>query len=292
MGKASRNRTWRAGRAPAARSVPCFHGGVPGKRPREVLEPASRLGFEFQYVTEGAKYSPDWVYVTTDADVATGYASRYLQSDGQKVPGTVYEVEPLDQLRGDPDYRAFPEVFLRCRAARIVRVVQTGISLTRTEENYLERRYQVWGDPDYPVWDNDGLLIPSEQMVANGVTREWTTLLLPWLGPAEVDAKGQLTIAARSDNPWHTMLEMIPSLDRQCQIQTETHPLRRAVFYRCAACGHQTIEQAAAALHQLGEHAVRMLARIHGWNKPPVPPLVEAARARDPARWRWTSSSR
>lgn len=289
MGKGTRNRTTRPQGRRDSRG-PYFHGGVPGKQPGDVLEPACRLGLQFQYLNPAGIYSPHWVYLTASSDVATGYASRYLEPGGERTPGDVYEIEPLEPPQPDPDYPSFPGVFLRCRDARIVRVVQTGVSLTRTQENYLERHYQVWGEPGYPVWDEHGLIIPSEQMAANGVTREWTTLLLPWLGPSEVDATGLLSIANRSGRPWATMLEVIPSLDRDCQIETVHHPLRTTPTYRCAACGHHPDTQADAALHQLGAHPVRMLAHIYELDELPIPPLVQAAQTRDPARWHWLTT--
>lgn len=286
MGKGARTRKQRAA-APAASTVtgPYFHGGVPGKGPGDVLWSAQRLRFKFQFHAENAQYDPGWVYIATDSDVATGYASRYVDfHNGKEGYGDVYEVEPVDVPQGDPDYRAFPEVFLRCRSARITRVVATGVSLTRTEQNYLERHYQVWNDRNYPVFDENGHILPSEQMQANGVTREWTLLLRPWLGTQEVAADGRLAIAANSANLWTTMLESIPALDRDCQIRK--HPAG-SLGFQCTVCEREPADQYAAALHQLGEHPVLLLTRIHGWEQPPVPPLVEAARNRTPARWSW-----
>ncbi|GAA4890802.1 hypothetical protein [Saccharopolyspora cebuensis] len=287
MGKGARARKKRATAATASPvpAGPYFHGGVPGKGPGDVLWPAQRLGFKFRYYAADAPYDPAWVYITADADVATGYASRFVNAHTSKEGhGDVYEVEPVDVPQSDPDYSVFPEVFLRCRSARITRVVATGVSLTRTEQNYLERRYEVWGDRNYPVFDENGHILPSEQMRANGVTREWTLLLRPWLGPREVDADGRLAIAARAANPWMSMLEAIPSLDRTCQVRE--HPVGSRSF-QCTVCEHEPVGQHAAALHQLGEHPVRVLTRIYGWEQPPVPPLVQAARTRNPARWSW-----
>lgn len=286
MGKGARNRKQRA-TTPAAPSVaagPYFHGGVPGKGPGDTLWSAQRLGFRFQYHAAGAPYDPSWVYIATDADVATGYASRYVDPySSEEGHGDVYEVEPVDVPQSDPDYHVFPEVFLRCRSARITRVVATGVSLTRTEQNYLERHYDVWGDRNYPVFDEDGHILPSEEMRANGVTREWTLMLRPWLGTQEVDANGRLAIAANSATPWMTTLNSVPALDRDCQIRQ--HPA--GTHFQCTVCQREPATQHAAALHQLGEHPVQLLTRIHGWEQPPVPPLAEAARLRNPARWSW-----
>lgn len=284
MGKGARTRKQRAAE-PAFPTGPYFHGGVPGKGPGDVLWSAQRLGFKFRFHAADAPYDPSWVYIATDPDVATGYASRYLDFYSEKEGyGDVYEVEPLDVPQADPDYHVFPEVFRRCRSARITRVVATGVSLTRTEQNYLERHYAVWDDRNSPVFDENGHILPSEQMRANGVTREWTLLLRPWLGTQEVAADGRLAIAAHAADQWKTMLESIPALDRDCQIRE--HPAGSRGF-QCTVCESEPAGQYAAALHQLGEHPVRMLTRIHGWHHPPVPPLVEAARNRNPTRWSW-----
>lgn len=157
---------------------------MPGRDVGDVLLPASRLGLQFRYFAIGADYDPSWVYLTTDEGVAHAYASRYLAADYQAIPGDVYEVRPLDGVQADPDYKLFPEAFARSPRARIVRVVARAVVLTDAGRAHRERRYTVWGHPDRPVWDDDGLIIPSEQMLGNGITREWTTLLRPWMSPA------------------------------------------------------------------------------------------------------------
>lgn len=35
-------------------------------------------------------------------------------------------------------------------------------------------------------------------MLAYAVTKEWTSMLRPWMSPADIDGRGRLTIAARS----------------------------------------------------------------------------------------------
>jgi hypothetical protein len=287
MGKGSRNRKRRGPTASRGSSRPYFHGGVPDKEPGEDLLPAERLGLKFQYLMDQAPYDPRWVYLTSDEAVASAYASRYLDGSGHPAPGDVYEVEPLDSPRVDPDHHVFPDAYSRCTRARIVRVVARGLALTSSEQAKLERRYVVWGSPDKPVWDEDGLVQPSDQMVANGVTREWTSMLRPWLRPYDFDARGRLTIAARSGDFWETVLEAVPSLDRDCQIETLTRPLRRD-SYRCIRCSLSPHDRTAAALHQLGVEAVSLLCRIHGWPIPKaVPELIRAARARNGCRWDW-----
>lgn len=227
------------------------------------------------------------MYVTTDEGVAHDYASRYVAGDGRPIPGDVYEVQPVGGVQLDPDAVLFPESFARCPRARIMAVVARTVVLTKAEQAQLQRRYTVWGRRDRPVWDDDGLIIPSEQMLANGVTREWTRLLQPWLGVGDVGAHGRLLIAQRSADFWATVLEVVPSLDRDHRIQRRRrwpgHPP-----YRCAACTDSADDPLRAALHQLGDTAVQLIARIH--RLPPArvaQELVAVARARDLSRWAW-----
>lgn len=292
MGKGARMRRQRLA-ASAARSPtvvgagPFFHGGVPGKQVGELLLPAARLGLRYRYFATSAPYDPDWVYVTADEAAAYAYASRYLTTDSQLIPGDVYEVEPVGGVQLDPDYHLFPEAFARCRQARISRVVARAVVLTDAERALRERRYNVWGHPDRPVWDDDGLIIPSEQMLANGVTREWTALLRPWLRLTDVDAYGRLEIARRSTNFWATVLEVVPSLDRDHRV---VHRRRWAggALYQCVTCDDGTDDPQQAALHQLGAGAITLIARIHRLPRAVVVrELVKAARHRDGARWTW-----
>lgn len=288
MGKGARARKQRAAAAEAAPPAagPFFHGGVPGLKPGDLLLSARQLGIAFQYHASSAPYDPSWVYLTTDEGAAQGYASRYVEFPSNRTGyGDVYEAEPLDVPSSDPDYSlVFPDAFVRCRRARITRVVATGVNLSCTEQNYLNRRYEVWDDANSPIFDDDGYIIPSKRMRGFGITREWTTLLRPWLGTKEVDADGQLLIALNSRDPWATMLYALPSLDHDCQIHRHPHEK----LFHCTTCAHDTPDQEAAALHQLGEHPMRMLARIHGFPlDQALPHMVTAARRRNPARWHW-----
>jgi hypothetical protein len=166
------------------------------------------------------------LYVTTDEEAARGYASRYLTGSGQPVPGDLYEVAPVGRVALDPDHRLFPEAFARCPKARITRVVARAVVLSDVEQAQRLRPYTVWGAVDRPVWDDDGLILPSEQMLDNGVTRQWTTLLRPWLGQGDVDPFGGLLIAARSPDFWATVLEVVPSLDRGHRVVRRRWPGR------------------------------------------------------------------
>lgn len=285
MGKRSRHKA----RSTRAADAGYFHGGAPGLSVNDRLQPGAVLGAQFSYRAGSAIYDPSFVYVTTDQDVARAYAGRYLTLAGDQEPGDLYRVRPIGPVHDDPDYAKggeFPGVVLRCRQAVIVEAVDREISLSIEEQLQLERSYQVWGRSDRPIYDDDGLMIPSEQMTGYGVTREWTTMLRPWLRTTDVDARGRLRITAESPDPWEVCLDAIPSLDTEHQIERRTSGLA------CSTCGTQFITIEAAAQHQLGERQIELLTQIHGWSAPPVVELAERAAGRRPARWTWATEVR
>lgn len=285
MGKGARTRRRQAATTTPARWGPLFHGGVPGKQVGELLVPADRLGAQYTYAfAEATTYDPTWVYATTDVGVADAYASRYLTADGHVIPGDVYEIEPGGRVEVDPDYDMFAGAFLRCPQARITAVVARAVVLTAAELGQRERRYQVWDHPDRHVWDEHGRINPSDQMLANGITREWTTLLRPWLRLPDINPYGQLVAAATSPNPWVAFLQLVPSLDQDHRIEPRT----ASAVYRCATCGGCTDDTFTAATHQLGETAVKLIARIHEIELPTViQQLAIHAHDREPQRWAW-----
>lgn len=248
---------------------------------------ATALSVAYTYAMAGAEYSPDWVYVTADEGSARAYASRYVDPRGRTIPGDVYEVRP-EVDRPDPDYRHFPKIFRRCRSAVVTRVIATGIVLTPEECARLERSYKVWGDPDSPVWDENGIINPSPQMTENGATREWTEMLRPWLPITDIDGTGKLScasgrrLAGTDRDPADVLVDVVTALDRDCQI-TRTGFGR----YRCTVCGATPRDEAAAARHQLGDRAVELLTRVHDLASEPLGSLAAAAARRSPDRWDW-----
>lgn len=262
-----------------------FHGGAPGLRPGTVLVPAATLGLGFHYHDPDAPYDPRWVYLTSDEGVARAYASRYLDGFGRRPPGGVYEVRPLDEPRTDPDYRASPTTYRRCRRAEIIRVVVDGIQLSEAEQNQLEQAYTMWPD-EVRVWDADGLINPSPEMTENGVPREWTAMLRPWLSLDRIDPHGRLRAVrdAVDSRDWRGVLEVVPALDARCRVEADT-----AVpgGYRCLVCGAALPELRAAVRHQLGERPVELLTVLHGGSGEPLRELATAARDRAPDRWSW-----
>ena len=118
-------------------------------------------------------------------------------------------------------------------------------------------------------------------MLGKGVTGEGTTWLRPWVRTTGVDAKGRLSGAQRSANPWAALLDVIPSLDGEHQIALSDGEL---TCLKCAAVFETLVR---AARHQLGDRQMELLARIHEWPKPPTPTVAAEAARRRPERWAW-----
>jgi hypothetical protein len=262
-----------------------FHGGVPGLRPGDRLVSAHALGAAYVYALDDGSYSPEWVYVTADEGAAHAYASRYMDRGGNPAPGDVYEVRP-DVTEADPDYRRFRETFRRCRTAVVTRVIATRVSLTPEECGPLERRYQLWGGSEEEVWDEFGVINPSPQMAENGVTREWTEMLRPWLPLSDIDGAGRLIcatgprVAGTGRVTADVLLDVVPVLDgTDCQMTR----LRFGRF-RCLACGTTLVGATAAVRHQLGGRAVELLTRVHGLSAEPLEQLAAAAARRTRGR--------
>ncbi len=153
----------------------------------------------------------------------------------------------------------------------------------------------MWERPDDPIWDENGVLNPSRQMRSHGVTREWTFMLRPWLWDTEISGRETLRaarLAASGQEPWGSVLDVVPALDRDCQIRVAPTSSAADRSYQCTTCWTLMPAWNHAAVHQLGEHAVDLLIQTHGWDRPDVRPfvlgkLVEAAQERNPNRWHW-----
>lgn len=122
-----------------------FHGGAPGRKVGDLLLPGKA---EHRYV-EGCAHCdaqrrgeftgidpptpPDWVYACADRHYARWYASR-------AVHGTLYRVRlegEVERSAEDPDW----SWTYRARAARVVRVLETNITLTQRERWKLFARF-------------------------------------------------------------------------------------------------------------------------------------------------------
>ena len=111
--------------------MPYFHGGYPGLKPGDLIQPPDITGTERRLSATAAEigapaYSTrtDVVYVTTGRDVARAFAAFYPD-------------EPRGQLEPDPD-SGIPGLSWQCPAAEVVAVVDAAVLFrTRRPERWV-----------------------------------------------------------------------------------------------------------------------------------------------------------
>ena len=103
-----------------------WHGGYPHLKPGDLILPPSRTGTrpllavaaEMGVPTPDTPTATDRVYVTSEPADAALFATWW--TDGSEVGGRLYQVEPIGQLRRDPDYQARPCKSFTCPEALVV----------------------------------------------------------------------------------------------------------------------------------------------------------------------------
>ncbi|WP_234790996.1 hypothetical protein [Mycolicibacterium wolinskyi] len=297
-----------------------YHGGVPGKRPGELLYPAAHMGLDYTsaYMCQPGlralakpKYRPDLVYFTTHLGSARGYAARYGEW-GRVMPGDVYVVEPQGPLEPDPDFD-HPKVggvyAASTQPLRITAVVERGVELDRRQQNKECWPYRYNG-----LWEEthaaDGTVLASTEMRSFGVTDEYLALLPKWMDLSEfandggLYKRGQPEVRAMPDE----ILEILAHLgiDTGPHIITNKN-IRIAPFveasapknpillgqFECQECGaqfggsKQRVEKQTvldAAVHQAGQE-LRVVAQF-SWG---LDGYLHAMLRRSPDRWKWAA---
>jgi hypothetical protein len=282
-----------------------YHGGAPGLRPHQSLLPAADLGLVFNYnqpwVANETTYDATKVYLTRHLGSALGYASRYIDKYGNAVPGDVYEVRPLGTPTPDPDYKhlGLEGLFVRCRSAKIVRVVERGVQLDVREQNRLAWPHNPW-EAGRPMYTEDGQMIASEQMRAHGVTDEYMALLPKWADVSEVNAAGAIPPAATSGHPTKELfflyMDQLLEFFSHVPLDRAEHQIspgragwvKRTTRYTCS-CGSRFDEVSAAARHQAAEPELRLIAErnLQGLPDDPFDHLLAWLAARGGQRWAW-----
>jgi hypothetical protein len=166
---------------PSKRRVTYYHGGMPDLRSGTQIfskNEAARRGMTGPWTLrpEAQHYSPDRVYFTTDLDLARSFAHALQTPSGR---GYLYEVQPIGAVEVDPDYSGFNDVFM-APSARVVRVVQRNLQLTRAQETRPFAMRQYWA-LDSPYMDGNGYVRPSEQMQKAGWNPALLRLLPQWV---------------------------------------------------------------------------------------------------------------
>jgi hypothetical protein len=123
-----------------------WHGGAPGLRPGDLIEPTTGT----RHLVDGCKECearrhggtlmhdagprPDRVYLTRDRDYARIYANGYPR-------GALYTAEPLGEL--EPTTGLDPVPSFAATAARILSVYDPCVTMTLKEIRRSMRRYGV-----------------------------------------------------------------------------------------------------------------------------------------------------
>lgn len=122
-----------------------WHGGVPGLRPGDLVEPTTGTSHlvdgcrECQARRHGQTLMdggprPDRVYITRDRDYARVYANGYPR-------GALYVVEPVGDI--EPTGEADPVESFAVPAARVISVYDRCVSMTLKQVRRFMARYGV-----------------------------------------------------------------------------------------------------------------------------------------------------
>ena len=269
-----------------------YHGGAPGLRPHRPIRPAAARGLRFSYGNMAfgtvPKYDPNRVYVTTHLGVARSYAARYMAPGQGGIPGDVYEVEPISTPEHDPDYGPDVDVMWMCREARIVRIVERGVELSIRQQCEVAWPYSFRTD-DGGCWSaEDGTMIPTSEMLAEGVTSEYADLLPKWITPMEVDRRGTLTVPQPPGIrvPPCTPAQVIDILAHLGLDTSEDHLISVMGSDPVCSCGATFESAAGAASHQIGPGGEADLIARHN-SDGDIAPFANEFQQRHPDRWQW-----
>ncbi|CPW79322.1 Uncharacterised protein [Mycobacteroides abscessus] len=284
-----------------------YHGGVPGKKPGDLIRSATDLGFT-HYRDWYAKppviddpnwtspYDPDLVSVTTHLGSARGYAARYLNQERKREPGDVYEVEVSGSVTADPDFHD-PQVYVRTdKPAVITCVIERAVVLTRREQNRECWPYRYYADWQ-PVHAEDGTVQVSPQMRSEGVRDEYAVLLPKWMDTDEFGSGGTILAPTLPRRPASAeyVLHVFDHLEIDTgphTIERFNHPLTGRPILRCRHCGEKfgsttgidTQDWFRAVDHQAGPE-LRLIKNYNCGGT--LRPFVEVLGNRAPHRWEW-----
>lgn len=166
-----------------------YHGGVDGLSigdiiiPRNDISKWQGISVEWQGIpADELGDSGDTVSITTDIEIAKGYAGEYMSPSGAHVPGRVYEVTPLCAPEPDPDWNgSFPAIARCARGAEIVAVLDQ--MPVQTNPSVLVKAladYYTYTATGAPVYDADGYVIFTPELAQLGRTRASLKALGKW----------------------------------------------------------------------------------------------------------------
>ena len=163
----TRNKKQKKTQQPAPK-VTYWHGGAGGRMVGDDLLPGTQIpGYGEHLRSLGAdfmeEYAPDFVYITSDRDLAFDFAVRHAALGADTA---VYQVAPKGKPSHDGDFPA--GVSFRCRSARILAVDSDGIKAS-TKDTGAALGYVTWDD-GAPMYDTELYPLPSKALRHLGVT--------------------------------------------------------------------------------------------------------------------------
>lgn len=164
-----------------------FHGGVPGLNEGDWLRARDLLpqwkGTKFAYGATSPERAGNYgshVYLTTELEPARAYAAKYVDPANNRIPGTVYEVEPWGEVYSDPDFLPYPFTFGRSVGAKVSRVVETGLLWENPRDMArVLGPYQEW-TTGMAVYDEKGYFRVNKDMRDMGITEERVAQMGKW----------------------------------------------------------------------------------------------------------------
>lgn len=145
-----------------------WHGGAAGRQVGDFLIPGTEVPGYRNYLQRMSKemlaeYRPDFVYITTEKDLAFDYAVYFSQLG----PAALYKVVP-ERVEHDPDYPS--GVSFRCSRAQVISIEEHEFS-PGTPLTGASLRHQTWSDGSQ-LYSDDGFPLPNRAQARLGVLPE------------------------------------------------------------------------------------------------------------------------
>lgn len=149
----------------------------PNERRREWSALERQIEAGYRQIGYDADRDPKRVYVTTDRELARGWAMNQLLA--REGGGALYRVKPVppSSMVPDPDYE---ETAFSARRALVLEVAEDPVQMTEEEATRAVcARYSLWSD-DSRMYDDDGYMLPPPEHWAAGATPELYRYLGRW----------------------------------------------------------------------------------------------------------------
>jgi hypothetical protein len=148
-----------------------WHGGASGLAPGTMLLPGEQVPGYSDLLKRApqemvAVLAPNWVYVTTDRDLAIDYAAQQGSLFGS---GALYLVRPVGLLAPDPDYAHVDGISYRLKRAEIIRLEREFDGTDSYSPTGAALRYATWDDATQ-MYDSHGFPLPNATQRELGVT--------------------------------------------------------------------------------------------------------------------------